>query len=313
MTWTPSRSARLGALFAVGILALTLGLVAPAAQAQKEAVLTLDKAGVPDPVAAGGQLTYTLTYANTGGADATNAVLVDPLPDHTSFVSVSGGGFLSGNLVLWNLGTVAAGTGGSVTLVVRAATPLANGTLIDNSATFSSDQTEPLAASSENTVSSAPQLMLAKTASPEPVAAGGLLTYTLAYSNTGSDQATGAALSDTLPANTSFVSASGAGSYDSGTNTVTWSLGTVATGTGGSVTLVVRVDGATPGGTSIQNIATFTAAGQPGIPAGAGSTVVSVPPIAQVPALGGPGLALLALLLAGAGWLRLARRPGASG
>lgn len=312
MTWTSDRSGRLGALLALGILGLIPGLFAPAARAQTGAVLTLDKAGVPDPVAAGGQITYTLTYANTGDQDATNAILVDSLPADTSFVSASGGGFQSGSLVLWSLGTVAAGTGGSVTLVVQVATPLGNGTVITNSATLSSDQTEPVAASAQNTVSSSPQLMLAKTASPQPVPAGGLLTYTLAYSNTGSDQATGAALSDPLPANTSFVAASGGGSYDSGTNTVTWSLGTVAAGAGGSVTLVVQVAAATPDGTSIQNIATFTADGQPGVPAGAGSTVVNVPPIAQVPALGGPGLALLALALAVAGWLHLARQ-GASG
>ena len=50
-----------------------------------------------------------------------------------------------------------------------------------------------------------------KTAAPNPVNAGGTITYTLSYSNTGNENATGVVLSDAIPANTTFVSASAPG------------------------------------------------------------------------------------------------------
>lgn len=295
----------------VGALLWTLalsvgGLLWPAApaRAQNGPMLSLDKAGTPDPAAAGGQLTYTLTYDNSGDVDATGTTLVDPIPANTSFVSATGSPTLLGNLVIWDLGTVAMGTTGSVTLVVQVASPLPNGTVIENSATLSSTETEPVAATSQNTVTSAPALGLAKSASPEPVPSGGLLTFTLSYANTGSDQATGAVLTDPLPPHTTFAAASGGGSYDAGTNTVTWSLGTIPAGASGAVTLNVLVASSTTSGTMIENTATLAADGQQPLTASSSSTVAGQP-ISQVPAVSGPGLALLAALLAAAGWLRL--------
>ena len=67
------------------------------------------------------RITYTLTYSNSGNADATGVVLTDTLADGTSFVSASDGGTYDGgaNTVTWNIGTVGAGATGSVTLVVE--------------------------------------------------------------------------------------------------------------------------------------------------------------------------------------------------
>ena len=42
--------------------------------------------------------------------------------------------------------------------------------------------------------------------SPDPIAAGGILTYTIAVANNGPDDATGVVLTDTIPAGTTFVS-----------------------------------------------------------------------------------------------------------
>ena len=51
-----------------------------------------------------------------------------------------------------------------------------------------------------------PDLAVAKSDSPDPVAVGDQLTYTLTVNNTGAGDATGVTLTDTLPSAVSFVS-----------------------------------------------------------------------------------------------------------
>ncbi|HEV8201840.1 MAG TPA: fibronectin type III domain-containing protein [Candidatus Polarisedimenticolia bacterium] len=214
-------------------------------------VLSLAMTGTPDPVNSGATLTYTLSWSNTGNMIATGAVLTDPIPTNTTFVSATGGGTVSGGTVTWNLGTLNAGANGSVTLVVRVVTPLNDGTVITNSGeSLDSAQTNPVtAANVQSTVRSSPTLGLTLTDGPDPVQAGANLTYTLAYSNTGSASATSTTLTATLPSNTSFVSASGGGTRSG--STVTWSLGTLAVGVNASVQLVVQVTSPLVNGTAI--------------------------------------------------------------
>src|SRR5438034_1101136 len=216
-------------------------------------ILAVSKTDSPDPVAAGGNLTYTLSYSNTGNANATGVVITDTVPANTTFVSATAGGTLASGVVTWPVGNLAAGATGSVQMVVRVASPLANGTSITNSTySIDSNETSPVSGASVSTaVTSAPILAVSKTDSPDPVAAGGNLTYTLSYSNTGNANATGVVLTDTIPANTTFVSATAGGILASGA--VTWSVGNLAAGASGSVQLVVRVASPLANGTSITN------------------------------------------------------------
>ena len=216
-------------------------------------VLTIGAADAPDPVQAGANLTYTLSYANTGNADATGVVISDTLPASTTFVSATAGGTATGSVVTWNIGSVAAAATGSVQMVVRVASPLNSGTTLSHG-TYSIDstQTAPVAgAAATTTVQSAPALTLSMTDTPDPVAAGANITYTLAYGNTGNMNATGTTISDTLPANTTFVSATGGGIATAGV--VIWSVGTLNAGATGSVQLVVRVASPLANGTIITN------------------------------------------------------------
>src|SRR5207247_103199 len=187
-------------------------------------VLAVSATDAPDPVAAGGTITYTLAYSNTGNSGATAVVLSDTVPVNTTFVSATGGGALSAGVVTWSIGALAAGGSGSVTLTVRVNSPLANGTVITNG-TYSIDsvETAPVSGSAiTTTVTSAPVLPVSATDAPDPVAAGGTITYTLAYANTGNSGATGVILSDAVPANTTFVSATVGGALSAGV--VTWSI-----------------------------------------------------------------------------------------
>src|SRR5206468_8800662 len=139
-----------------------------------------------------------------------------------------------------NIGNLAAGASATVQLVV-VASPLANGTVITNGTYgIDSNETGPIGgASITTTVSSAPVLTISKTDSPDPVNAGSDITYTISYSNTGNMDATGVVISDTLPANTSFVSATGGGTQAAGV--VTWNIGNLNAGSSASVQLVVQV------------------------------------------------------------------------
>src|SRR5256712_182310 len=214
---------------------------------------TQTKTDAPDPVAAGANITYTLAYQNVGTNNATGVVIQDPLPANTTFVSASASGSLAGGVVTWNVGSVNAGSSGTVTLTVKVSSPLANGTVITNTG-WTIDSNESLPQTGPNattTVASAPVLSVSKTAAPNPVNAGGNITYTLTYSNSGNENATGVVLSDAIPANTTFVSASAPGAPAGGV--VTWNIGNLAAGTSGSATLVVRGNSPLANGTVINN------------------------------------------------------------
>ncbi len=75
----------------------------------------------------------------------------------------------------------------------------------------------------------------------QPVEAGAELIWTMAYSVSGRGAAPNVVITDQLPTQVDFVSASNGGTYDAATRVVTWKLGTLEPGASGTVTLTVRV------------------------------------------------------------------------
>ena len=73
--------------------------------------LTISKSG-PPTATTGSNITYTITYGNTGGAAANGVVIRDPVPAGTTFVSATAGGTNVAGVVTWNIGTVNAGVTG---------------------------------------------------------------------------------------------------------------------------------------------------------------------------------------------------------
>jgi uncharacterized repeat protein (TIGR01451 family) len=112
----------------------------------KSAVVT-DSNGKPisPPATTGDNIVYTLTYGNTGTADANNTVITDNIPAGTVFVSCSGPCTQSGSpvtTVTWNIGTVPAKTTGlTVTLTVQIVTVTTCS--ISNTASISSPNFTP--------------------------------------------------------------------------------------------------------------------------------------------------------------------------
>ncbi len=244
-------------------------------------VLSIDKSASRTTVNAGQQLVYTLEARNTGTDNATNVIIEDTLPPEVSFVSASAGGSHANGVVTWNLGTKSPGTQGAVTVTVRVNSPLPNGTVLHNSATLRSDQTQPLATPVVDvTVSSAPQLTLDKQATRAAVNAGGTLSYVLKYENNGSDTATNVVIEDPLPTNTTLISAQAGGTLTGGT--LQWTIGDVPAGSSASVGFSVRVDDPLPNGTVLHNTATISSAETGSVASQRVDTTVSSRPVLTI-------------------------------
>ena len=102
-----------------------------------------------------------------------------------------------------------------------------------------------------------------KTDTPDPVCVGQNITYTIGFRNNGPGPTVNAKVSDAIPANTTFVSATlplGWSRTDAvvagGTGTLMFTKASVVNGETASFTVVVKVNVGTIGGTVISNTAT---------------------------------------------------------
>lgn len=142
----------------------------------------------PDPVPAGGQLTYTLNIANNGPDDATGVQIVNTLPAGVTVLSVTASqGSCSGvSVISCNLGNIDNNASSDVVIVVTVpsiATTLSN--------TVTSTRNEPDnnpsndTATELTTVVLSSDLRMTKTDSVDPVSQGQNYSYTLAVRNLG--------------------------------------------------------------------------------------------------------------------------------
>jgi uncharacterized repeat protein (TIGR01451 family) len=84
-------------------------------------------------------------------------------------------------------------------------------------------------------------LVVTKTAAPDPVTVGQELTYTVDAKNNGPDAATNVVVTDTLPAGANFTSAVPSQGTCTGTGTVTCNLGAIANGATAKVTIKATI------------------------------------------------------------------------
>src|SRR6185369_4022488 len=99
-------------------------------------------------------------------------------------------------------------------------------------------------------------LSIAKTDGTTSAVPGTNTTYTITVTNNGPSSISGAAVSDVLPAGTTFVSATNGATYDAGTNTVTFTTGTLATGGAANFQLTLAISSTLTG--TLSNTATVT-------------------------------------------------------
>ena len=211
----------------------------------------------PDAIGEGTVLTYQISFANTDGEGA-SAQVIDTLTQGQAYnagsatvkvgdaeavavePSVSGDA-ASGQTLTWNLSDLPAGAEVVVSFDVTVTRDA--GTSVDNTATvnghetnttttpYPSDDKKDVAFADEPEVSIGGKL----------VGVGDTLTYTIDWA--AGDEGGTVTVTDTLPAGTAYVdgSADNGGSYDEGTNTITWDLGSQPAGARGTVSFDVTV------------------------------------------------------------------------
>jgi len=252
--------------------------------------LHITKSDSPDPATPDQPLVYTLRYTNTSAVPATAVVVTDTLP---AFI-VGGyasrpysGTIAAGETITWNLGTLGGNSSGSIQLVVTLTVPITDGTVLTNTAGITcaegvAAQTGPVT----TTIHSAPAFAVTKVASHNPVHPGDRVTFTVAVTNTGTENASGVVLTDALPAYTAFADATSP--YDGPTGGVlTWTVGGLNVGAAAVYTVAVTVDFPLTNGLQLVNRASVSS--DQGVTGTAAATVtVQSAPVLSLDKADGP-------------------------
>ncbi len=289
--------------------------------------VSVTKVGDQDPVAAGGQIQYTITLQNAGPSAAFDAMLDDPLPLGTTFASLT-------SPPGWTCATPAVGANGLVSctnpilavgsavfvLTVTVDPSVTPGTNLENTATAGAATADPTPGN-ESSASQAGVVSPASLASSKSVSGDfvryGTITYTIVLTNTAaSTQADnpGDELTDILPSTLTLVGAtatSGTATANAGTNTVTWN-GSIPPGDSVTITIEATINGDVAYGSFISNQASIAFDGDgdgtnessgltddPSVGGSADPTVFQVAEaVAAIPALDPTALLLLGVVLA---------------
>jgi uncharacterized repeat protein (TIGR01451 family) len=234
-------------------------------------------------VVAGNTLSYTIHVANAGPSDAQTVSMIDLIPANTTFVSetqtsgpsfslsapaVGGTGTISDTI-----GTLASGASANFNVVLQVSPSAISGASIVNTPGANASSTlDPSLAnntqSATTSVTTSADLSLTNVVSAATVAGGNTLSYTIHVANAGPSDAQTVAMSDLIPANTTFISdtqTSGPAFTLStpavgGTGTISNTIGTFASGASATFSVVVQVAPGTTNGASIVNSPAITAA-----------------------------------------------------
>jgi large repetitive protein len=269
--------------------------------------LTIVKSDGGVSVAPGGTVSYTLAYTNAGNRGATGVTLTDVVPASTTFnAGASTAGWActpnnnAGSSCTLSIGALAAAGNGSATFAVTVVTPAPAGlNQISNTATIADDGTngtDPNTLNNTSTdttpVTATPDLTLTKDDGSISSAPGGTVTYTLGYGNVGNQGATGVVLTDSVPANTTFLPGSSTAGWtcvpdNNAGSSCTLSVGALASTVVGSATFAVAVVNPVPAGVSqISNTASVADDGANGVdPTPGNNSATDTTPVSAAPDL----------------------------
>ncbi|BBB32858.1 hypothetical protein TTHT_1345 [Thermotomaculum hydrothermale] len=220
--------------------------------------LSITKTDNPDPVTAGNTLTYTITVTNNGPSDAQNVVVTDNVPSELENVEYSTDG---NTWTAWsgsaNLETIASGSSSQILIRGTVNSSTAEGTTINNTASVTTDTTDPdttnNSVTADTAVTTSANLSITKSGASS-VDAGSLLSYVITVTNNGPSDSQNVVVTDNVPSELENVE------YSTDGNTWTaWTgsanLGTIASGSNAQILIRGTVKSNTADGTVLHNTA----------------------------------------------------------
>ncbi|NBW97554.1 MAG: DUF11 domain-containing protein, partial [Planctomycetia bacterium] len=212
----------------------------------------------------GDTITFTVTVTNNGPSIAHNVEITDSFPSSSelTFLSASPSADYNAGTGVWTVGTVNVGAANkkTLTLTARVNAPAAAGAIpatLTNTATVTKvDELDPNPGNNTGTVSETPKyadLGVKKTTSNVSPNVGDTITYTVSLFNLGTSTATNVEVTDTLPGNVAFRSASAAAgtTFTPGGAGGIWTVPSIAPGQTKLLTITVQ---ATASGTSFNTV-----------------------------------------------------------
>ncbi len=206
-------------------------------------VLGITKTALSTTAAPGDEVMYRLAITVDGNAPADPLLVTDTLPPGTTFMSATGGGVHGDGVVTWDLGSQDPGFSADLFVIVRLEGPFSEGATLENTAVVAASGVEEETDTATVLVDATAVLTISKTASAAIVQEGDELIYTITVANTGDGVAENVVVTDTLPAEVGFLSASPPEAED---DPLTWELGNLVPGASVTITLATEVMEAGP-------------------------------------------------------------------
>ena len=174
----------------------------------------LDSPVAPAIARVGDVVSYRIRYSTAAGVIARNVIVTDTLPAGLQYVSATPAATVSGSVLTWALGDVAAGTTTDITLQTTVPATLPDSITVINTAALAADNAPGAAAAAPAVLLQLAvpgQLALVKTVDVLEVSLGETAPYTLTLQNTGGSALNDLRVSDRLPEGSRYATGSALG------------------------------------------------------------------------------------------------------
>jgi uncharacterized repeat protein (TIGR01451 family) len=175
--------------------------------------VTVAKRASAAAVPAATPISWTLDVSNSGPSPASNVVITDAVPAGVTGISAAGAGWscgVSGQTVTCSIASLAVG---SSQVTISGTAPTTPGVITNTCVIATPDDAaaDSSACRAVTSVGTNAQVVVSKSATPNPVLAGQPITWTISVDNAGPSIANNVVVTDTVPAGVTSISASGAG------------------------------------------------------------------------------------------------------
>ncbi|RYE16292.1 MAG: DUF11 domain-containing protein, partial [Sphingobacteriales bacterium] len=191
----------------------------------------------------GQAVTFTITASNSGPNSASGIVVKDLLPAGFTYQSAVASGSSTYNQTTgnWTIGTMATGQAGTtiltITAVINTNGSLTNTAEITAATSFDNNSANNTSSASIN-VLSASDIAVTSTVSAGPYNINQPVTITVTATNFGPDASAGLVLTNTIPTGLTVQSATAPAGTSYNATTGQWTIGTLPSGAGTTLTIV---------------------------------------------------------------------------